>query len=203
MSARKLVVTILALLILGVVVMAMPWTRDMVAGPAVLPQERPMLPPPGVLSVGGEPILDRFAAREQMTNPLASSPRGAGARQVAVRGVLRCLSRPGGSRRRTSGNALPEQTSSARFGLHPAVRRRVHVQHPSRGRLSNAWIRRRPQPDGALDARALLEELCRLVGTAAELVQYGHTTALAAYKDRVLRRESRRPGDFRVWRSRR
>ena len=75
MSARKLVVTTLALLSLGVVVMAMPWTRDMVAGPAVLPQERPILPPPGVLSVGGEPILDRIAARGQMTNPLASPPR--------------------------------------------------------------------------------------------------------------------------------
>ena len=75
MSARKLAVTILALLSLGVVVMAMAWTRDMVAEPAALPQERPMLPPPGVLSVTGEPILDRIAAREQMTNPLASSPR--------------------------------------------------------------------------------------------------------------------------------
>ena len=75
MSARKLAVTILALLSLGVVVMAMAWTRDMVAEPAVLPQERPMLPPTGVLSVTGEPILDRMAAREQMTNPLASSPR--------------------------------------------------------------------------------------------------------------------------------
>ena len=75
MSARKFVVMILALLSLGVVVMAMPWTRDMAAGSAVQPQERPMLPPPGVLSVSGEPILDRIAAEEQMTNPLASSAR--------------------------------------------------------------------------------------------------------------------------------
>ncbi len=76
MSARKLVVTILALLSLGVVVMAMAWTRDMVAELLVVPpQERPMLPPAGVLSVGGEPILDRITAEEQMTNPLASSPQ--------------------------------------------------------------------------------------------------------------------------------
>ena len=88
MSARKLVVTILALLILGVVVMAMPWTRDMVAGPAVLPQERPMPPPPGVLSVGGgaDPRPQgRSRADDQSVGELTA---GAGARQVAVRGVL-------------------------------------------------------------------------------------------------------------------
>ena len=75
MRARNLGVTCLTLLGLGVVALAMPWTRDMVSGPAVLPQERPMLPPPGVLSVDADVILDRLDAEERLTNPLPPSPQ--------------------------------------------------------------------------------------------------------------------------------
>ena len=73
MRACNVIATSLVLLGLGVVALAMPWTRDMVRGPAILPQERPMLPPPGVLSVDGEVILDRIEAEERLTNPLPNS----------------------------------------------------------------------------------------------------------------------------------
>ena len=134
MSARKLVVTILALLILGVVVMAMPWTRDMVAGPAVLPQERPMPPPPGVLSVGGEPIHRPQGRSRADDQSVGGAHRGCWSK---ASGCTRCIVMSVTALRVTAtgpvGALYPNRLPLLDSALHPAVRRRVHVQHPSRG----------------------------------------------------------------------
>ena len=58
----------------GVPLSALPWIRDMVSGPAVLPHERPMGQPQGTLSVSGPQILTRAQARDSLTNPLSATP---------------------------------------------------------------------------------------------------------------------------------
>lgn len=66
----------LAALVIGAtgIVLAFPWTRDMVRSRAVLPQIKPLPPPENTLAVGRERILlDRLEAEEKLTNPLPAS----------------------------------------------------------------------------------------------------------------------------------
>ena len=58
----------------GVPLSALPWIRDMVSGPAVLPYERPMRPSQGALAVDGPQTLTRAQAGDSLTNPLSATP---------------------------------------------------------------------------------------------------------------------------------
>ncbi len=73
MRVYSLITYCLILLGFTVIALGMPWTQDMVRGPAILPQERPLLPPIGAISVDGELILDRIEAEEKLVNPLQVS----------------------------------------------------------------------------------------------------------------------------------
>jgi mono/diheme cytochrome c family protein len=71
--ARRLIVLGI-LLGAGVSLLAFPWSRDMVSGPAVMPQTLPRTPPPGVLAIDGMRIWDRTEANEKLVNPLTATP---------------------------------------------------------------------------------------------------------------------------------
>ena len=76
-SRSTLLAVVAAILLTGVVgvrLSALPWIRDMYAGPAVLPHEQPMGQPQGTLSVSGPQILTREQARDSLANPLSATP---------------------------------------------------------------------------------------------------------------------------------
>jgi hypothetical protein len=66
--------TLIAIVVLGTLAFAMPWSRDMERGPAVTHYERIVPPPPGVLSVRGERPMSRDDAGAKLTSPIARSP---------------------------------------------------------------------------------------------------------------------------------
>ena len=73
MRNKRVLATMLSVVLTGAALSAFPWTRDMFVGPVITPYERLMIPPEDVLSVDGPRILGRRDAREKLTNPLPAS----------------------------------------------------------------------------------------------------------------------------------
>jgi mono/diheme cytochrome c family protein len=53
---------------------ALPWTHQMVDGPAIRPQMLMLAPPENTLAVGRSRVMATFEAAERLTNPLEASP---------------------------------------------------------------------------------------------------------------------------------
>ena len=73
MVTRRLAGTLLAIVLAGASVSALPWIRDMWVGPVVMPNTLPMVPPDEVLSIDGPQRMNRIDARDKLTNPLPAS----------------------------------------------------------------------------------------------------------------------------------
>lgn len=70
---KRVVATALSVGLVGAVLSAFPWTRDMYVGPVVHSYERLAVPPEDVLSLDGPRIMGRRDAREKLANPRPAS----------------------------------------------------------------------------------------------------------------------------------